>query len=254
MSGRQRVLITAGGSGIGYAIADAFLQAGARVHLCDIDESKIAEASSVVGLTASLCDVADDHQVSTLFNAVQEQLGGLDVLVNNAGIGGGWAAVEDIEPEQWHRTLDVNLSGMFYCVRHAAPIMKMQRSGVILNISTASVRTGMVNRLPYIASKHGVEGITLNLARELGPFNIRCNAILPGLIDNNRGREVLASKAKLDGVSLEDAEAEYLNFISMRTWIDPREVGDLAVFLASDKAKHISGQFIAVDGHMEWEA
>ena len=128
------------------------------------------------------------------------------------------------------------------------------KGGTIINISTVSVRTGMTNRLPYITSKQGVMGLTHNVARELGPWNIRCNAILPGLIDNTRGRAILARKAEADGKTLEETEAEYLKYISMRCWIEPKEVGDLVVFLSSEKAKHISGQFIAVDGHMEWEA
>jgi NAD(P)-dependent dehydrogenase (short-subunit alcohol dehydrogenase family) len=132
--------------------------------------------------------------------------------------------------------------------------MKAQKSGAIINISTVSVRTGMTNRLPYITSKQGVMGLTHNVARELGPWNIRCNAILPGLIDNTRGRAILARKAEADGRTLEETEEEYLRYISMRCWIKPKEVGDLVVFLSSEKAKHISGQFIAVDGHMEWEA
>jgi len=250
----QRVLVTAGASGIGRAIADVFLEAGAKVHICDIDQDALGGAVEQPGLTGTLCDVANDGQVTSLFDDALSALGGLDVLVNNAGIGGGNASIEDIDPDLWRRTVDVNLNGMFYCIQKAAPVMKAQESGAIINISTVSTRTGMIDRLPYIASKHGVHGLTLNVARELGPYNIRCNAILPGLIDNDRGRGILAAKADADGVTLEEAETEYLKYVSMRCWIDPREVGDLALFLASDKAKHISGQFIAVDGHMEWEA
>tara|TARA_B100000586_G_C19752763_1_gene278628 strand:- start:53 stop:349 length:297 start_codon:yes stop_codon:yes gene_type:complete len=97
-------------------------------------------------------------------------------------------------------------------------------------------------------------GLTHNVARELGPWNVRCNAILPGLIDNDRGRSILTEKARKEGKNLTQVEEEYLKYISMRCWINPEEIGDLAVFLSSDKAKHISGQFIAVDGHMEWES
>jgi len=179
---------------------------------------------------------------------------GFDVLVNNAGIPGGNAQIEDIELSTWKKTLDVNLSGMFYFIKNLTPVMKNNGSGSIINISTASVRTGMLNRLPYIATKEGVMGLTKNVARELGPWNIRCNAILPGLVNNDRGKKILADKAKEEGKSISEMEEEYLKYISMRCWIDPREVGDLAVFLASEKAKHITGQFIAVDGHMEWEA
>ena len=143
---------------------------------------------------------------------------------------------------------------MFYFIKNLTPVMKNNGSGSIINISTASVRTGMLNRLPYIATKEGVMGLTKNVARELGPWNIRCNAILPGLVNNDRGKKIIADKAKEEGKSISEMEEEYLKYISMRCWIHPREIGDLAVFLASEKAKHITGQFIAVDGHMEWEA
>lgn len=246
-----RVLVTAGAAGIGLAVAERFGAAGATVMVCDIDEGALAAAPP--GLTGVQCDVADADEVAALFKKVASDMGGLDVLVNNAGIGGGQAAIEDITDADWQRTLDVNLSGMFHCLRAAVPGMKAQGSGAVINISTASVRTGLPGRMPYVASKHGVMGLTLNAARELGPNNIRCNAILPGLIDNERGRGLVAARAEERGISTGEAEDEYLRYISMRCWIDPAEVGDLAVFLSSDQARHISGQFIAVDGHMEWE-
>ena len=225
------------------------------MHICDIDgvalETALKENSGVSG---TRCDVGNAADVARLFEDVEVSMGGLDVLVNNAGISGGNSPIEEIDVDEWRRTIDVNLNGMFYCVQNATPYMKEQKSGTIINISTVSVRTGMTNRLPYITSKQGVMGLTHNVARELGPWNIRCNAILPGLIDNTRGRAILSRKAEADGKTLEETEAEYLKYISMRCWIEPKEVGDLVVFLSSEKAKHISGQFIAVDGHMEWEA
>jgi len=251
----QRILITAAASGIGKAIADCCLKEGSRVHICDIDsvalETALKENS---GISGTRCDVGNAADVARLFEDVEVSMGGLDVLVNNAGISGGNSPIEEIDVDEWRRTIDVNLNGMFYCVQNATPYMKEQKSGTIINISTVSVRTGMTNRLPYITSKQGVMGLTHNVARELGPWNIRCNAILPGLIDNTRGRAILARKAEADGKTLEETEEEYLKYISMRCWIEPKEVGDLVVFLSSEKAKHISGQFIAVDGHMEWEA
>ena len=225
------------------------------MHICDIDnvalETALKENS---GISGTRCDVGNAADVARLFEDVEVSMGGLDVLVNNAGISGGNSPIEEIDVDEWRRTMDVNLNGMFYCIQKATPYMKAQKAGAIINISTVSVRTGMTNRLPYITSKQGVMGLTHNVARELGPWNIRCNAILPGLIDNTRGRAILARKAEADGKTLEETEEEYLKYISMRCWIEPKEVGDLVVFLSSEKAKHISGQFIAVDGHMEWEA
>ena len=251
----RSVLITAGASGIGRAVADCFAESGYDVHVCDINSDLIDAISEEDNqITGSICDVSDPDQVKQLIDQLLKKSSGFDVLVNNAGIQGGNAQIEDIELSTWKKTLDVNLSGMFYFIKNLTPVMKNNGSGSIINISTASVRTGMLNRLPYIATKEGVMGLTKNVARELGPWNIRCNAILPGLVDNDRGKKVLADKAKEEGKSISEMEDEYLKYISMRCWIQPREIGDLAVFLASEKAKHITGQFIAVEGHMEWEA
>ncbi|GIL37995.1 SDR family oxidoreductase [Roseiterribacter gracilis] len=250
----QRVVVTAAARGIGRAIADRFLASGATVWGCDVDDEALGELRAALpSVKAARCDVGDKAQVESFLAEACKSMGGIDVLVNNAGIGGGHAAVEDVTDENWDRSLAVNLSGMFYCVRKVVPLMKAQGSGCIINISTGSVRTGLPNRLPYVASKHGVMGLTQNLARELGPANIRCNAILPGLIDNPRGRALVQRAADEAGKSFEEFEADMLKYISMRTWIDPLEIGDTAVFLASHAARHITGQFLGVCGGVEWE-
>lgn len=251
----QTVLITAGGSGIGRAIAEKFLEAGARVYVCDISRDAIQTVrADLPTIRGCLADVSVQHDMDRVFEDVDRQLGRLDVLVNNAGIGGPRAAIEDISDEDWEQSLAVNITGAFRATRHAAKRMKAAGSGCVINISTASVRTFLPHRAPYIASKQALMGLTGNLARELGPFNIRCNAILPGLIDNPRGRALVEREALSVGKSLKEVEASWLNFVSMRCWIDPAEVGDLAVFLASDRAKHITGQYIGVCGGAEWES
>lgn len=255
MTAGQRVLVTGGGSGIGLAIAARFLAAGARVHVADVSPSVLEAARQAhPGLGTSAADVGRPADVARLFEEALAALGGLEVLVNNCGIAGPAAPLEDVPVEEWDRTIAVNLSGMFYCLRQAVPVFKARRAGVILNIATTSAVTGLPNRLPYVASKAGVLGLTLNVARELGPWNIRCNAILPGLVDNPRGRGIVARLARERGVSEAEVEAGFLTHISMRTWVTPEEIGDMAVFLASDAARHITGQQIAVDGNVEWEA
>ena len=255
MSDPQRALITGAGSGIGLAIAERFLEAGARVHIADISADALATAKAKFpALSISVADVGDPASVDNLFQEALAALGGLDVLVNNCGIAGPAGPLEECSVADWDRCITVNLSGMFYCLRHAVPVMKQQRSGVILNVSTTSARTGLPNRLPYVASKVGVLGLSHNVARELGPWNIRCNTILPGLMDNPRGRGIIARLARERGTTDAAVEADFLVHTSMRTWIQMSEVGDMAVFLASDRAKHITAQQISVDGNAEWES
>lgn len=251
---RQRVIVTAGGSGIGRAIVDRFVASGALVHTCDVQpeflDTVVGSSESVSG---TLADVGKPADVEALVAEAIENMGGVDVLVNNAGIGGPRAALEDVSYEDWDRTIGVNLNGMFYCIKNVAPHMKAQRSGCIVNISTASAKVALPMRSPYVASKVGVLGLTHTVAREYGPFGIRCNSILPGLIDNERGRNIVATQARERGITPAEREAEFLEFISLKCWIDPTEVGDLAVFLASHAGRHITGQEIGMDGNVEWE-
>ena len=250
----QRVVITAGASGIGLAIAERYLANGARVMVCDVQQDAIDQACITYPvLTGCVADVGIPAQVEQFIDKAQAELGGIDVLVNNAGIGGPKATVEDIDYQAWDDCLRINLSGMFYCAKGVVPGMKAQGHGSIINISTASTKTGLPHRLPYVASKAGVLGLTHNLARELGPFNIRCNVILPGKIDNPRGDALTQRYADEHNMSFTDAEDLRLQYISMRSKVKPSEIGDMAVFLASDRAKHITAQEIAVDGNSEWE-
>ncbi|MGY8985968.1 MAG: SDR family oxidoreductase [Sphingomonadales bacterium] len=254
MASLQKVLVTAGASGIGLAISLEFLKTGADVFICDVSDVALKEAlTQNPRLRGCVADVGVPLEVEAMFAEVLKAFGGLDILVNNAGIGGQRGLVEDLDYDQWDRTIGVNLNGMFYCIKNAIPLMKKQGSGCVINISTASVKVGLPNRLPYIASKAGVMGLSHTLAREVGPSNIRSNCILPGFIDNQRGSDIASAYAKDLGVSLEEVEKSFLKTISMRTKIKMSEIGEMAVFLASDKAKHITAQEIAVDGNLEWE-
>ena len=250
----KRTIITAGASGIGLAIAQKFLSEGAAVYICDIDDAALESAlANNPGLQGAVANVGDPESVEAFFKQAMTTLGGIDVLVNNAGIGGPKAAIEDIDYKDWDDCIRINLSGMFYCVKQVLPAMKQQGGGCIINISTGSAKTGLPKRLPYVASKVGVLGLTHNLAREVGEFNIRCNTILPGLMDNPRGRGLVAKHAEETDQSIDAAEAEFLKYVSLRTWIQPSEIADTACFLASDAARHITAQEIAVDGNCEWE-
>ena len=232
----------------------AFTPPAPRVHICCVTEESLDDVLGAnPGMSGSIADVGSAAAVARWFEEGLEALGGLDVLVNNAGISGPRAPVEEIEDDEWQRVIDVNLNGMFRCIKWAVPAMKAQGSGAIINISSASTRVGMPLRTSYITTKCAVDGMTMNLARELGPAGIRCNAILPGIIDNPRGRRLITHLAKERGQTAEEAHERYVSFISTRSLISCEEVADAAFFLAQDSARNITGQLIGVCGNLEWE-
>jgi NAD(P)-dependent dehydrogenase (short-subunit alcohol dehydrogenase family) len=249
-----RVIVTAGGGGIGRRIATRFHEHGARVFVCDVSEAALAELNSVEPKIGTvLVDVGDAAAVSRLFDAALPALGGLDVLVNNAGISGPTAAAEDVTPADWDRTLAVNISGQFYCARLAIPVMKRAGGGSIVNISSTSGKTGLPLRLPYAVSKHAVMGFTETLAREVGPAGIRVNTILPGFMNNARSQRIIREKSTALGITPETYLAQGLQYVSLRTMIEEVEIADMALFLCSPAARHVSGQHIGVCGNVEFE-
>ncbi len=249
MSNRS-VLVTAGGSGIGLAIAEIFHERGDRVIVCDVDQGALDRlGESRPGIVTSLTDVADPVAVAAMIDRV----GPVSVLVNNAGVAGPIGALEDNDPEDWARCFAVNVHGAFHMMRAVVPAMRAAGSGTIVNISTASTVTGLPGRSAYIASKWALEGLTKNAAREFGPAGIRVNAIRPGFMDTERMRGLMARAAEHRNLPVAEVEAEALGYISLRTKIQPSEIGEMAWFLASDTARHITAQIIGVDGNSEWE-
>ncbi len=197
-----RVIVTAGAAGIGREVARAFLREGALVHVCDVDRHAIAElATSDPKLKASLCDVADREATTRFIDAAADALGGLDCLINNAGIAGPTGRVDEIPPEEWDRTLAVNITGQFNCVRAAVRHLSESDNPSIINLSSTAGRLGFPLRTPYAASKWAVVGFTKSLSIELGPLKIRVNAIQPGAVEGDRIRRVFGAKAQLRGVS-----------------------------------------------------
>lgn len=248
------VLVTGGADSVGRHMAERFLARGDRVHICDVQQDALQSTLAAnPGMRGTLADVGDAAAVARVFAEAREWMGEVGVLVNNVGIGGPRAAIEDIDNDEWDRVIRINLSGMFYCMKQAIPAMKLAGSGAIVNFSTGSTRTRLPLRSAYVTSKAGVEGLTLNAARELGPHGIRCNAILPGMINNARMQRIVAANAEAAGRSPEDIEAQYLKYISMRTKIEPSEIADMVLFLASDAARKVTGELIAVSGNVEWE-
>ncbi|MBL8805842.1 MAG: SDR family oxidoreductase [Rhodospirillales bacterium] len=244
-----RVLVTAGAAGIGRAIAGAFAAAGARVAVCDIDDAALAEfRQELPGHAAFECDVSDEREVDELFGDVSGKLGGLDVLVNNAGVAGPTGPAESLSLKDWRRTLEVNIDSQFLCARRAIPMLRASGGGTIVNLSSAAGKFGFAHRTPYSASKWAVVGFTKSLAIELGPDNIRVNAILPGAVDGPRIRRVIDAKARSKGVPVADMEKLYTRQASLGRMVDADDIARMAVFLAGPGGRNVSGQALSIDG------
>jgi len=247
-----RVLVTAGAAGIGRAIAQTFAAHGARVHICDAAQAALdACGREQPDIGRSLADVSRVDEVERLFADVKRELGGLDVLINNAGIAGPTAKVEDIQPADWERCIAVDLNGMFYCTRLAMPMLKAngrERGGSVINLSSVAGRLGFGMRTPYAAAKWGVVGFTKSLAIEAGADGIRVNCIQPGDVEGERIERVIAAKAAAFGVSFEQQKQALLDTTSLRTFVSAQDVANMALFLATDAGKHISGQALSICG------
>ncbi len=247
-----RVLVTAGASGIGRAIADLLIARGARVHICDVSDDLLDDFRAAhPNCGAAKADVSSDAEVARLFAEVNSSLGGLDALINNAGIAGPTGGVEEIAPAEWRRTLDVCLTGQFLCAHYGVPMLKAAGGGAIVNMSSAAGRFGYAFRTPYSAAKWGVIGFTQSLAKELGPANIRVNAILPGIVEGPRMSGVIAARARQTGVSHADMEKTYLDRISLRRMVTADDVAATVAYLLSPAGRNISGQSLGVDGNVE---
>ena len=249
MSKLQRVLITAGAAGIGRAIVQAFAATGAKVHVCDLDAGALAALrAELPGVSTSVCDIGERADVEAMVAEAAAALGGLDVLVNNAGISGPTASVELMDPDAWEAVLRINLTGTFNVTRHAIPHLKRSSGGTILVMSSLAGRFGYPNRSPYSTSKWGLIGFTKTLARELGEFGIRVNAILPGAVEGPRIERVLEGRAAASGRSVVEERAAALANQSIKHMVAPQDIAALAVFLASDAGRSISGQILPIDG------
>ncbi len=248
----QRVMITAAADGIGRHIAKAFHEDGAHVHICDVNEAALEVfRDEFPEIGATHVDVTKEAEIEEWFDEALEDLGGLDVMVNNAGIKGPTAAVEDIDFDDWRACLAVGIDSYFLCARRAAPLLKAQKSGTIINLSSTAGLFGFGNRTPYAASKWAVVGFTKSLAIELGPYNCTSNAISPGTVRGDRINRVIEGEAKIRGEPFDVVAKEVVASSSIARFVEPDEIADLALFLSSPAAKMINGQVIAVDGHTE---
>lgn len=242
----RRVLITAGANGIGLVMAKAFAALGDRVWVTDVDAAMIAAVPQ--GIRASLCDASDESAMAEVFANLAGEWGGLDVLCANAGIKGPTAAIEDMPLEDWHACIAVNLDGAMLAAKYGARLMKPARSGVMIFTSSTSGLYGTPYRAPYVAAKWGLIGLMKTVAMELGPHGIRANAICPGSVNGPRIDRVIEAEAAAKGMTPDAVRQGYAAGTAMRRLSDPEDVADMALFLASDGARMVSGQAMAVDG------
>lgn len=243
----DRVLITAGASGIGLAMGRAFDAAGYQVWVSDLNARALGEVPS--HWRTSRVDVIDERQMGEMFAEIARDWGGLDILCANAGIAGPTAPVEDIELADWRHTMSVNLEGAFLAAKYAGPMMKKAGKGAMVFTSSTAGQHGYPNRAPYCAAKWAVIGLAKTLAMELGPHGVRANVICPGSVEGERMEGVLEREATAKGMTRDQVYQGYASGTSMGSLIEAEDIGNMAVFLASDAARLVSGQVIAVDGH-----
>ena len=240
-------VVTASASGIGLKTAEALVRDGFRVVMSDIDTETGEREATRLGSEFRPCDARDDSQVIDLF----EGLGTVYALINNVGVAGPTAPVWELGVDDFRTTMEINVTSHLVAAQQAIPGMMAAREGVIINLSSVAGTIGFVNRAPYAASKWAVRGLSKTLANELGPYNIRVNAIMPGAVDGPRIERVIAASAQARGVSNEHARASFLRRQAIEQFVDPADIAELIAFLVSDRGKTISGGEFHNDGAFE---
>ncbi|HCH33236.1 MAG TPA: 3-oxoacyl-[acyl-carrier-protein] reductase [Oceanospirillaceae bacterium] len=245
----KNVLITAGATGIGKATAIALMNAGAKIHVCDIDAAALdAFKQQYPLLSTSVTDVTQPDEVAQMFAQIDRVFAGkLDFLVNNAGISGPAGPIESLDIDAWKATFEVNLHATFYVSKHAIPLLK-QQGGAIMNLSSTAGLFGYPMRSPYACAKWAIVGLTKTMAMELGPFNIRVNCICPGAVNGDRMDRVVSSIAEATGESLEKVRLDNVKNTSLSTFVDAEDIANMIIFSFSDLGTKISGQSLTVDG------
>jgi NAD(P)-dependent dehydrogenase (short-subunit alcohol dehydrogenase family) len=250
---RKKAIVTAGASGIGLAIASSLHRAGVRLWVCDLSEEYLSSAAKALpGIEARVCDVSDPDAVTAFVNDAANAMGGLDIVVNNAGIAGPAAPLEEITTEDWVRTFAVNVHGQFFTARASIPYLKKAGGGSIVCMASVAGKYAFPLRSPYASSKAAVISLARGLSVELGPHNIRVNAIAPGVVAGDRIRRVFTDRSKARGISDEEMEAIALRAVSLKTMVEPEEIADLVMFLCGPSGRAITGQVHSICGGLEY--
>ena len=248
----QVIAISAGAGGIGLEIARHLHGMGATLAICDVDTTALAAAQKEFpDALTMLVDVSDDDAVARFFAAINQKFGRLDALMNNAGIAGPTGSVDQITPDEFRRCVEIGLGGQFTCAHYATPMLRRSGGGAIVCMASVAGKHGYAYRTPYAATKFGVIGLAQSLAKELGPDNIRVNAVLPGFVEGPRMAGVIADRAKQENISVEEMNKQYVSNVSLRRMVTAQDVAETVGFLMSPAGKNISGQSIAIDGNVE---
>ena len=251
----KKIVISAGAAGIGWATTKVCVAKGAVIYLCDIDRKAINKVKKHPlynkRIFVSETDASNETQVIDFFNKIKKKFRNLDALINNVGIEGPTRPIEKLNSNEWENTLHVNVNSHFYFTKQAIPLLKKSKNASITNISSVAGIMGYPLRSPYAASKWAVVGITKTLAMELGKYKIRVNAICPGTIKGDRMKRVIRDKAKFEKISRKTIESDFISMASMKSWINPEDIGNMCAHLISNEANKVSGQVIAIDGNQE---
>jgi 3-hydroxybutyrate dehydrogenase len=245
--------VTGAASGIGFAIAEQFAKAGAKVVLSDLNDTALQ--ASVEQLrkggyetTGIRCDVTKETEIEQSFGEVMERFGKLDILVNNAGLQ-YVSPIEDFPTEKFELLIKVMLTAPFIAIKHAFPIMKRQTFGRILNVSSINGLVGFAGKAAYNSAKHGTIGLTKVAALEAAEHGITVNALCPGYVDTPLVRNQLEDLAKTRNVPLEKVMDQVIYpLVPQKRLLSVEEIADYAVFLASDLARGVTGQAVVIDG------
>jgi NAD(P)-dependent dehydrogenase (short-subunit alcohol dehydrogenase family) len=249
----KRAIVTAGAAGIGLSIVESLHKKGVKVAICDVAEASLAAAKErLPGIHAVVCDVADAAAVRMFVDGAVAAMGGLDFLINNAGIAGPAAPAEEISTEDWISTMAVNVNGQFFAARAAIPHLKRNGWGAIVCMASVAGKFAFPLRSPYASSKAAVISLARCLSVELGPHKIRVNAVAPGVVNGERIQRVLTDRAKARGISYQEMEADALRAVSLKTAVEPEEIAELVLFVCAPTGRAITGQVMSICGGLEY--
>ena len=251
----KKIIISAAADGIGWSIAQACMLNGAIVYITDKNKEALEDISKHdlydKQLFLDRVNTNNAQEVENYFIKIKDKVNNIDALINNVGIAGPTGKIEDLDIKDWQETMDININSHFYYTKHAIPLLKNEKGGSIINLSSTAGLFGFPLRSPYAASKWAVIGITKTLAMELGKFNIRVNAICPGSVSGDRMKRVIEAKAKSLGVTIEKVQKDYESCVSLGKFVDKEDIANMVIFLLSEDANKITGQALTVDGYTE---